>query len=218
MSKKSRKQRGKKQHTGRAAKPTPAHVRPTESPIAAAEAQAVEVPVAATAPEVRPEEVVGAIVEQIVHALEEALPALDPDESKAASASKEPDPAVAPSGTHATRATEANRRRHPRMALTIAIDLSSESHFFSGLSGDVSEGGVFVETYLDIPRGSDVALQFELPNGSVHAHGSVKWHRDRSESSPPGVGIEFTELSDEAKALVIAFCARRAPLYYEVAS
>ena len=111
-----------------------------------------------------------------------------------------------------------NRRKHPRVALAVEIDLSSESHFFSGLSGDLSEGGVFVETYRDIPVGSEVALEFDLPNGSVTAHGSVKWHRDHSDSSPPGVGVAFDDLSDEGKELIVAFCARRAPLYYDVAS
>ncbi len=89
-------------------------------------------------------------------------------------------------------------------------------NFFSGLSGDVSEGGVFVQTYRDLPVGSDVEVHFELPDGELPAHGCVRWHRDKSESSPPGIGIAFEALGEEHRRVIQRFCARRAPLYYEV--
>ena len=107
-------------------------------------------------------------------------------------------------------------RTHPRVAIAVDIDLESESHFFSGLSGDVSEGGVFVQTYRDIAVGSEVAVEFVLPGGHVSAHGKVRWHRDKSDSSPPGVGIAFDELSQEDRDLIHRFCQARAPLYYDV--
>ena len=160
------------------------------------------VPAPATTAPVEPlaDRVVAEVVQQIAAAVEVA----------ASAAFKPAEPAEAESVD--------NRRKHARVALAVEIDLSSESHFFSGLSGDLSEGGVFVETYRDIPVGSEVELEFDLPNGSVTAHGSVKWHRDHSDSSPPGVGVAFDELSEEGKEIIVAFCSRRAPLYYDVAS
>jgi uncharacterized protein (TIGR02266 family) len=164
------------------------------------------------------ERVVAEVVQQIATAVE--------DVANAAIGSLEPS-AVSdePEAENTATAEEAeekdardNRRHHPRVALAVEIDLSSGSHFFSGLSGDLSEGGVFVETYRDIPVGSEVALEFDLPNGSVTAHGSVKWHRDHSDSSPPGVGVSFDDLSEEGKEIIVAFCSKRAPLYYDVAS
>jgi uncharacterized protein (TIGR02266 family) len=107
-------------------------------------------------------------------------------------------------------------RTHPRVAIAVDIDLASESHFFSGLSGDVSEGGVFVQTYREIAVGSEVAVEFVLPGGHVSAHGKVRWHRDKSDSSPPGVGIAFDDLSEEDRELIHRFCQARAPLYYDV--
>jgi uncharacterized protein (TIGR02266 family) len=108
------------------------------------------------------------------------------------------------------------KRACPRVALAVEIDFASESHFFAGLSGDLSEGGVFVETYRTLPVGSEVALEFSLPNGTVTTHGEVRWHRDASDSSPPGLGIAFADLSHEEKSVVHDFCKARAPLYYEV--
>jgi uncharacterized protein (TIGR02266 family) len=111
---------------------------------------------------------------------------------------------------------EREHRSYPRVSLAVDIDLASESHFFSGLSGDVSEGGLFVQTYRSIEIGSEVALEFELPDGHVTAHGTVRWHRDKSDSAPPGLGIAFEELSEEDREIIHRFCERRAPLYYEV--
>ncbi len=185
MTKKTRKLR-KKDRTKSRAMATPAQSRPT---VEAA-------PHTPETVEVRPEDIVGEIVAQVFHALDEILP----------------EPA------HAVAAPHDNRRKHPRIALSVEIDLASESHFFSGLSGDVSEGGVFVETYRNIPVGSEVALDFALPNGTIHAHGEVKWHRNKSDTSPPGLGVEFEGLSDEQQKVISTFCARRAPLFYEVAS
>ncbi len=113
-------------------------------------------------------------------------------------------------------ANEKDKRASPRVALAVEIDLASESHFFAGLSGDLSEGGVFVETYRAIPIGSAVELEFSLPNGSVSTRGSVRWHRDASESSSPGVGIAFEDLPTRERDVVHAFCKARAPLYYDV--
>jgi uncharacterized protein (TIGR02266 family) len=108
-------------------------------------------------------------------------------------------------------------RATPRTALEVELHLSSESHFFSGLSGDISEGGVFVSTYRDLATGTPVDLEFSLPgsNRVVKAKGEVKWHRNASEGAPPGVGIAFEELADEDRALIHRFCTVRPPLYYD---
>lgn len=111
---------------------------------------------------------------------------------------------------------ERDGREFPRVALQVDINMASESHFFSGLSGDLSEGGVFVSTYREVDIGSPVDVEFNLPNGAINAHGVVRWHRVASDSAPPGVGIAFDDLSDEQKKVIQAFCARREPLYYEV--
>jgi uncharacterized protein (TIGR02266 family) len=111
---------------------------------------------------------------------------------------------------------EREHRTHPRVSIAVDIDLESESHFFTGVSGDVSEGGLFVQTYRAIEIGREVAVEFELPDGHVTAHGRVRWHRDKSDSAPPGLGIAFDELSDEDREIIHRFCERREPLYYEV--
>ena len=137
------------------------------------------------------EQVIAAVVEQIFAAVDEPST-----------------PSAAP----------VEHRHFPRVALEVEVDLASESNFFSGLSGDLSEGGLYVSTYRAVQIGSPVDVAFTLPNGKVQAHGVVRWHRDATEPSPPGVGIVFEALSDEQKELIHAFCAHRPPIYYEVDS
>ena len=95
-------------------------------------------------------------------------------------------------------------RASKRISIEVELHLASDSHFFSGLSGDISEGGVFVSTYRALAQGSLVDLEFSLP-GSEHplrARGEVRWHRDATPHGPPGVGISFDELSDDDREVI----------------
>ncbi len=124
---------------------------------------------------------------------------------------------VAPLGlAAASPRSDHEHREKQRVALEVEIDLHTDSHFFSGLSGDVSEGGIFVQTYRPLAIGDEVALSFDLPDGRVEAHGKVRWHRAHSDANDPGFGIAFDALSEDDRAAIHAFCAARAPLYYDV--
>ncbi len=107
-------------------------------------------------------------------------------------------------------------RDHPRVELHVEIDLHSDSHFFSGLSGDVSEGGLFVQTYRPLKIGQEVDVAFDLGGQDVRARAVVRWRRERTAHAEPGFGLEFVELPEEGRELVRAFCRTRSPLYYDV--
>lgn len=112
---------------------------------------------------------------------------------------------------------DVEHRATPRTSLVVELHLASDSHFFSGLSGDISEGGVFVSTYRALATGTPVEVEFSLPGSErvVKAKGEVRWHRSASPDMPPGVGIAFEELADEDRALIHRFCTLRPPLYYD---
>jgi uncharacterized protein (TIGR02266 family) len=107
------------------------------------------------------------------------------------------------------------RRQSERLEIAVEITLSSEHQFFSGLTGDISRGGVFVCTYRDVPIGSTVDMTFVLPTGSAHATGVVRWTRPGGKDLRPGIGITFGDLSEADRGVVEAFCAMRAPLLVE---
>lgn len=109
------------------------------------------------------------------------------------------------------------RREDERHACAIELEFSLDSHFFAGLSEDISEGGVFIATYERLPIGTRLAISFEVQEGLIEARGEVRWVRgDETSSGWPGLGIAFIELSPEASERIAAYCARCPPLYVDV--
>ena len=126
-------------------------------------------------------------------------------------------PAPVTTAAETTAELVGEHRETQRVSLSVELHLASESHFFSGLSGNISEGGVFVSTYRALARGSLVEIDFSLPGSTrtVRARGEVRWHRDGSPDASPGVGIAFEDLSEEDRLAIQRFCSVRPPLYYE---
>jgi uncharacterized protein (TIGR02266 family) len=110
------------------------------------------------------------------------------------------------------------RRRQPRQGCELEVEFLGDSHLITGLSQDISEGGVFVATYQQLPLGTTVTLGLELPGGRIEAHGVVRWLRQEVEEldQRPGFGVAFTQLSSDAVAALGAFCRQEPPRYYEI--
>jgi uncharacterized protein (TIGR02266 family) len=132
---------------------------------------------------------------------------------------KAPEPAAGSNAAPAeSRHRGANRRSTPRALLQVDIGLLSHSHFYTGLSMDVSRGGVFVATFDPLPTGTQLTLFFLLPSGiNVEAPGTVRWTRAGTAHEPPGMGVAFEALAKAACAAIAAFCEQRAPLYHDSA-
>jgi uncharacterized protein (TIGR02266 family) len=108
------------------------------------------------------------------------------------------------------------RRASPRVPLEVDVSFTSESHFFVGLTGDLSEGGLFVATWRQLSVGTQVDVALSLPDGILTACGHVRWMRHATEAGAPGVGLSFDELGERDRARIEAFCAARAPWYYDL--
>lgn len=118
----------------------------------------------------------------------------------------------------AAAAPARDRRGAERRLLEVEIGLTSESTFYTGLTMDLSSGGVFVATYDLLPVGTSVNLEFDLPTGRrVKVDGEVKWLRKSSTADLiPGMGVAFRSLRTEDVRTIEAFCRQRPPIYYEV--
>lgn len=108
------------------------------------------------------------------------------------------------------------RRSRPRVQIAVEVSLTSDSQFYTGLTGDLSEGGVFIATYHHLPVGSAIDVTLALPDGEVHARGSVRWKREPADGVVPGLGVAFDELPAATREAIEAFCRERDPIYYEV--
>jgi Tfp pilus assembly protein PilZ len=103
---------------------------------------------------------------------------------------------------------------HERLRLDVELSLWSESHFYAGLSVDASPVGLFVATYRPLRPAESVLLRVEIFGERVEIEGVVSWGRVASEYTPPGVGVALRDLAPNARKLIDAFCAARAPIYY----
>jgi Tfp pilus assembly protein PilZ len=103
---------------------------------------------------------------------------------------------------------------HERLRLDVELSLWSESHFYAGLSVDASPVGLFVATYRPLKPAESVLVRVEIFGERVEIEGVVRWGRVASESAPPGVGVALRDLAPNARKLIDAFCAARAPIYY----
>jgi uncharacterized protein (TIGR02266 family) len=116
------------------------------------------------------------------------------------------------------RSTEppSERRGSLRHACDIEVEFADETHFFAGLTQDISRGGLFVTTYHLLPVGSRLNLRFELPDGTeIQTVGQVRWVLDTDSESRPGIGIEFVDPPHEMLERIAVFCATRPPLYFD---
>jgi uncharacterized protein (TIGR02266 family) len=112
-------------------------------------------------------------------------------------------------------------RKSKRMAVAVDVSFHTEHNFFMGLTENLSEGGLFVATYDNIPIGTELQVQLNLPDSdTINAQGVIRWVREYSrftEDLAPGVGLELVDLDDGDQAVIREFLSQRDPIYYETA-
>jgi uncharacterized protein (TIGR02266 family) len=110
------------------------------------------------------------------------------------------------------------RRINDRAQINVEIGLRTETNFFVGFSGDISEGGLFLTTVSLLPIGTPVTLSFTFPGGiEIEAEGRVAWTREGvtfDSELNAGMGIRFTRLSDEALSAIQEFTSVREPIFH----
>lgn len=100
-----------------------------------------------------------------------------------------------------------DRRKDRRFDVKIKVDYSTKGMFVSNYVTNLSKGGVFIQTEDPLPLQSRIHLTFTLPefNVTIKAKGKVAWTYDIKKGTSaiiPGMGIKFTDLSAEHKALI----------------
>lgn len=103
----------------------------------------------------------------------------------------------------------ADRRGTPRVAVEVDVSIGGDGRVVTGVSGDVSVGGLYVSTYRPLPEGTRVSVRFRLPTGNVMASGVVRWTREGRPGRLPGMGIEFVELDALDRECLERFCGKR---------
>ena len=117
----------------------------------------------------------------------------------------------------------AERRTSARIDLEIEVTLESESNFYTGLTQDISTGGLFVSTHRLRKIGEQVVVKFGLPGSGapVVVECEVRWLREPSRyqmnahDHPPGMGLKFLTLSPESRQAIAAFLKARDSIFFD---
>lgn len=107
------------------------------------------------------------------------------------------------------------RRVSPRAEVEVDIGFQSDTNFFVGVAGDLSDGGIFIATNEVLPIGTELTIAMVLPGGHhITAHGKVSWTKrgDGTKGAIAGMGVCFSELSKTDARVVGMFLHRREPL------
>src|SRR5262249_9518057 len=75
-------------------------------------------------------------------------------------------------------------RRDPRKEVKVEIGLHGENNFYTGITENISKGGVFVATHEPHEIGAFVELEVTLPgiNRPIKTSGKVRWVRPYKET------------------------------------
>jgi uncharacterized protein (TIGR02266 family) len=79
----------------------------------------------------------------------------------------------------------------------------------TGLSSDISMGGMFIATFVPMQVGTRLSLRFRLPTGQVITAGIVRWAREGRPGMIAGMGIEFVDMGELDRAALRRFCGDR---------
>lgn len=88
---------------------------------------------------------------------------------------------------------------------TVQVEFRTASSFLVAYSVNLSRGGLFLETDLDIPNGAPMTLELSVPGAGTSAlDGVVAWRRgiDEAADGPPGIGIELSDVAPQLGALI----------------
>jgi len=115
-------------------------------------------------------------------------------------------------------------RTHSRHAIAVEVTAESDTHFYTGFSQNISEGGLFVATYDTRPVGERFPVTFALPttaDAPLKCMAEVAWVREYREGEDleasgavPGMGLRFVGLNEESRTQISKFLEQREPLFF----
>lgn len=102
------------------------------------------------------------------------------------------------------------KRQYPRLEMGVHVKyLDREGNTCEGVASVIGGGGLFIDKFDPLPKGTDTRLEFSLPASPkvITARAQVVWNRKNfvEKYLYPGMGIRFVEISGEDRAELIDF-------------
>lgn len=103
------------------------------------------------------------------------------------------------------------RRRYPRIDASIEVNFDYGMESFTEYTLNLSLGGLYIKTTRPLDMDALITVDFTLPgfDYSFRIRGKVVWKKSvETEEGPPGMGIEFTDVSKADEEALLQFVAR----------
>jgi len=112
------------------------------------------------------------------------------------------------------------RRSSPRYQVQVEVGMQTESNFYTGLTQDLSGGGVFVATHQIRAVGERIKVILTIPGQAepFEILTEVRWVRGTSLSysaEDPGMGLRFLQMSAHARKVIADFITKRDSLFFD---
>ena len=112
--------------------------------------------------------------------------------------------------------TTKERRKHPRLSLSVDVDVTSGSNFYAGHTRDISAGGLFIEGDLGLTPGTEVTLRLHLGEHRLVCKTEAAWVLTGDNDEVLGVGVRFIALDANARKVIGEFMGTRSPVSFEM--
>jgi type IV pilus assembly protein PilZ len=119
-----------------------------------------------------------------------------------------------------TQAAESGRIQ-PRKEIAVEVGVYAENQFYTGLSQNISSGGLFIGTSEPLEIGTTFELTFKIPNldHSFKCSGEVRWVRTIDVASESGLnagmGVRFNGLDPLEQKLIDQFIHGEDTLFFD---
>ena len=123
-----------------------------------------------------------------------------------------------------TTHNDSNRPPRIRMELDLSFEIDlgrgSEHNFYTGLTDNISEGGLFISTSQVLDLGTKIRFPLAMPGmkDPEVVEGVVRWVRSdgRSDTNvPPGIGVQFTNISERLKTHINKYVKQNESIFYD---
>jgi uncharacterized protein (TIGR02266 family) len=104
------------------------------------------------------------------------------------------------------------KRTHKRVKLRVSATTLEQDELYENYSLNISEGGIFIETDSPFLPGTELGLEFQLPQppGPISTKGVVVrtvMPDNLGDNPAPGMGVKFTDLSSDDQKKIAEYVA-----------
>jgi uncharacterized protein (TIGR02266 family) len=110
-----------------------------------------------------------------------------------------------PDAPDSAAASGPDRRRHPRLHMAVNVRFDSGHYFYGGRTRDLSEGGLFIESDVHLPPGTEITVDLSIPAMHAPLAAEVVWVLIADSGEVQGFGVRFTSITPIQQRVLQAF-------------